>query len=119
MTEDTEHIPTYKLGDTIRVELELTDDSGVGEVAARFNWPSDPTKKILLRGNGQGETTTRVVLQEQVTEDIAPGDYDCVWVSLRDVRENQRIINRPGIRLRIEGVPGDHEGPELKDWRVL
>jgi len=27
------------------------------------------------------------------------------------------VFHYPDIRFRIQSIPGDHEGPELLDWR--
>lgn len=119
MAEETTQLPTYKLGDTIRIELEVSDESGVGTVAARFNWTLNPTKSVVLEANGGGKTEITLTLEMEVTEDMSPGEYECVWVSLKDVHGNQTLRNKPGIRFRIEGVPGDHEGPKLDGWQLL
>lgn len=119
MAEETKQEITYTLGDTIRIEFEVTDESGVGLITAQFNNPQEPSKNIQLHGNAEGQHRAVVILERLVTNDIAPGEYVCSYVDLRDMQGNQTVISRPDIRFRIEGVPGDHEGPELEHWRVL
>lgn len=119
MAEETKAVPTYKLGDTIRIELELTDKSGVHQVRSRFILDGDVTKAIHIAGEGAGETSATIALEHEVTEDTAPGEYYCQYLQLIDTRGNERLITdlAGGLRFRIENVPGDHEGPELKSWR--
>jgi hypothetical protein len=117
MAEETKQIPTYGLGDTIRIELDVSDPSGVTDVWLRFSIATDVTRKIDLRANAQGVTDTTVVLEQEVTERLAPGEYKCQFLSLTDRLGNQTLISSPAMHFRVEGVPGDHEGPELKDWR--
>lgn len=125
MAESTQQqqIPTYRLGDKIRIELKVSDRSGVDRVVAVFTAAADSTsgttKTLRLEGKGGGETTTTVILEETVTEQISPGEYECLFVELYGVHGNHRVYRNPGIRFRIEDVPGDHEGPELNEWRVL
>jgi nucleoid-associated protein YgaU len=119
VSQETKRLPTYKPGDRIRIELEVTDESGVGRVIAVFALESDPSRRLELNANGEGETTAHPVLTQNVTDNMAPGVYHCAYVELRDTLRNSRVVNRPGIAFRIEGVSGDHEGPNLISWKVL
>lgn len=107
---------TYSLGDTIRIELDLRDESGVFTVSATFH-ETESGHGFSMRGEGEGRGEVTVVLTEEVTDKTLPGEYQCGDVTVYDTQYNYRIFT-PDIRFRIENVPGDHEGPELVDWRV-
>jgi hypothetical protein len=34
-----------------------------------------------------------------------------------DIHSNRKTFS-PDIRFRVENIPGDHEAPELLDWRI-
>lgn len=120
MAEETRQQTEYTLGNTIRIELEVSDESGVGEVRARFSLVDNLTQSIFFSTTGSGETKDdTIILEKEVTEDIAPGEYECQWIALEDMRGNQNLISSPGIRFRVDNVPGDHDPPELKGWRTL
>jgi hypothetical protein len=103
---------TFSLGDTIRVELDLRDESGVSTVSAAF-YELDGGKGFMMRG----EREVTMVLSQKVTNEIAPGEYRCQGVTIYDVHLNRKTFH-PDIRFRVENIPGDHEGPELFGWRV-
>lgn len=111
---------TYTLGDTIRLEITLRDQTGIAEVAAIFH--SCTTKKrptgrtIMLKGNGEGRTESDIELTAKITNRTVPGEYSCERLEVRDTLGNY-LFHYPDISFRIEGVPGDHEGPELTGWR--
>lgn len=111
---------TYTLGDTINLEIRLRDVTGIGEVAAVFTACTTrkrPTgRTITLTGNGEGRNETNVELTAQITNRTVPGEYSCERLEVRDTLGNY-LFHYPDISFRIEGVPGDHEGPELIDWR--
>jgi hypothetical protein len=111
---------TYTLGDTIRIEVRLRDKSGVGYVAALFKGcPTGirPTCGIMmLVGDGGGQTRANIELTTQITNKTLPGEYRCEYIQVQDGLGNH-TLHYPDICFRIEGIPGDHEGPELLDWR--
>ena len=107
---------TFSLGDTIRVELDLRDESGVSTVSAVF-YELTSGKGFMMRGESDGEREVTVALAQKVTNEILPGEYRCEGVTVYDVHLNRKIFH-PDIRFRVENIPGDHEGPELFGWRV-
>jgi hypothetical protein len=111
---------TYTLGDTVRLEIKLRDKSGVGYIAALFNrchTDTHPASGILLLiGDGGGQTLALVELATQITDQSIPGEYKCEYVQVQDTLGNH-VFHYPDIRFRIRGIPGDHEGPDLLDWR--
>lgn len=119
MAEAARHLPTYTLGEKINLELEASDKSGVDEVAVVFRNEQETGKQITLQGSGNGQTEAVVVLEKEVTGDMAPGQYQCFYIALTDVVGNRRTIGADNLRFRIEGVPGDHEGPRLHKWQLI
>ena len=111
---------TYRLGDSLSLEVKLRDKSGIGYVAALFNrcntGAHPASGVILLVGNGAGQTEANVELATQITNQSTPGEYICEYLQVQDSLGNH-MFHYPDIRFRIEDVPGDHEGPELLDWR--
>ena len=107
---------TYSLGDTICVELDLRDESGVLTVSAAF-YESESGHGFSMHGDGEGRTEVTVALTQKVTDKTLPGEYRCKDVTVYDTHYNHRTFT-PEIRFRVENVPGDHEGPELVGWRV-
>jgi hypothetical protein len=106
----------FSPGDTIRVELDLRDESGVSTVSATF---SELTSGwgFIMRGESQGEPEVTLTLSQKVTNEILPGEYRCENVTVYDTHLNRKIFY-PDIRFRVEYTPGDHEGPELMGWRI-
>jgi hypothetical protein len=119
MTEiQTHDVPTYRPGDTIRLELELTDSNGVLEVGARFRVASSESVRSIYRSvKLDGETNAVAVIELELDENSPPGEYVCEYIALTDRLGNTSLIVSPGIEFRVEGVAGDRQGPELAGWR--
>jgi hypothetical protein len=107
---------TFSLGDTILLELDLRDESGVSTVSAAF-YELNSGKGFMMRGESEGEREVTVVLSQEVTNEMPPGEYRCEGVTVYDVHLNRKTFH-PDIRFRVVNIPGDHEGPELFGWRV-
>jgi len=107
---------TFSLGDTIRLELDLRDESGVSTVSATF-YELTSGEGFMMRGESEGEPEVTVALSQEVTKEILPGEYRCEVVTVYDTHLNRKTFS-PDIRFRVENIPGDHEGPELLGWRV-
>ena len=107
---------TFALGDTIRLELDLRDESGVSTVSATF-YELTSGEGFMMRGESEGESEVTVALSQEVTNEILPGEYRCEVVTVYDTHLNRKTFS-PDIRFRVENIPGDHEGPELLGWRV-
>jgi hypothetical protein len=107
---------TFSLGDTIRVELDLRDESGIFTVSATF-YELTSGEGFMMRGEGEGEPEITVVLSQEVTDTILPGEYRCEGVTVYDTHLNRKTFS-PDMRFRVENIPGDHEGPELLGWRI-
>ncbi len=115
-----DEIPTYGPGDTVRVELDLEDASGIATVLARFGEVETGGGRegqyFILTGDGGGKTQATVTISGEVPNKILAGEYKCTELSATDVHGNV-TYHAPDIRLRIEAPPGDFAGPELTDWR--
>ncbi len=115
-----EKIPTYRPGDTIRIELDLRDESGVGSVSARFDAVESSGGSsgtyLYLYGDGAGQREATVTISAVVPEKIVSSEYRCVHTEVGDTRGNYSHPHRD-IRFRIEAPPTDLEGPDLTDWR--
>jgi hypothetical protein len=118
MTEvKTGDVPTFEMGDTIRIELQVSDGSGVSKVETRFRNESEASVKSLYRSVDLGsETDTRVIIEIQVDEDLPSGDYVCEYVALTDGLGNKSLISAPGIEFHVEGNTEDRQGPALLNW---
>lgn len=117
MAEETVRIPTFRPGDRIALGIEARDESGVRDVEAVFTNAQESGKQIALRGDGGGESWVEVALEGYVASGMAPGLYECFYVSLTDTLGNKRVTRPTEIRFRIEGISGDYEGPRLESWR--
>jgi hypothetical protein len=107
---------TFSLGDTIRVELDLRDESGVFTVSATF-YELTSGEGFMMRGESEGKPEVTVALSQEVTKEMRPGEYRCESVTVYDTQLNRKTFS-PDIRFRVENIPGDREGPELLGWRV-
>ena len=107
---------TYSRGETITIELDLQDKSGVLTVSANF-YEAESGHGFSMRGDGEGKTTVTVVLTERVTEKTLPGEYRCKDITVYDTQHNYTSFI-PEIRFRVDNPEGDHEGPKLAGWRV-
>jgi hypothetical protein len=106
----------FSPGDTIRVELDLRDQSGVSTVSATFSELTSG-QEFIMRGDSEGEPEVTLTLSQEVTNEIQPGEYRCENVTVYDTHLNRKIFY-PDIRFRVEYTPGDYEGPELLGWRI-
>ncbi len=120
MTEaKTRDVPTFQVGDAIRIELRVSDRSGVSRVETRFRVENNELVKSIYRSVAlEGETEALAVIELQADENLPPGDYVCEYVAITDQKGNQSVIAAPGIEFRIEGDAEDHQGPMLLDWSV-
>lgn len=115
----TRDVPTFEVGGTIRIELQVSDSSGISRVEARFRNESEESVKSIYRSvTLEGETDALVVMELQVDEGLPPGDYVCEYVALTDQKGNQSLIAAPGIEFRVEGDAEDRQGPALLNWSI-
>ena len=109
---------TYTLGETIRVPIKLRDEDGITRVYADFRklrpasvgpGKLDPNGKIVLQGDGGGQTEATVELTGQVTDSSTPGDYLCVAVHVYDAQHHLETIENPSPSKVLRVVKGDGE----------
>jgi hypothetical protein len=82
---------TFSLGDTIRVELDLRDESGVSTVSATF-YELESREGFMMRRGVEGEHEVTVVLSQEVTEEMLPGEYRCEGVTVYDTHLNRKSL---------------------------
>jgi hypothetical protein len=102
------HMQTYSLGETIRLELDLLDRSGVLTVNAAF-YETESDHGFSMRGDGGGRSKVTVVLTHKVTDKTLPGEYRCKDVTVYDTHHNYATYT-PDIRFRIETPWGTMRG---------
>ena len=128
MKDSVAELPTFYSGEQIRIELELHDESGVGQVLGVFTHvdpgafsaedPASGYADVQLRGSGEGQAKARVVISATVSTEVASGEYVCRYVQAYDMRGNLQTIHpHPEIRFRVDNEPEDREGPRLGGWR--
>ncbi len=115
----TNNVPVFEHGDTIRLELRVSDSSGVSRVETRFRNESEESVRSIYRSvELEGETDALAVIELQAGEDLPPGNYVCEYVAITDRKGNQSLIAAPGIEFRVEGDTEDSQGPALLDWSI-
>ncbi len=116
--EHTENgVPVFDHGDAFRIELEVSDESGVSRVEARFrNEEPESAKSVYRAVDLDGATDAVAVLEFYVDESLPPGNYACEYIALTDKLGNQSMFAAPGIEFRVEGSAADRQGPELRKW---
>lgn len=116
--EQTQHdVPVFEYGDAFRIELRVSDDSGVSRVEARFrNEMPESAKSVYRSVDLNGEKDALAVLEFEVGEELPPGNYVSEYIALTDKLGNQSVIAAPGIEFRVEGSPEDRQGPALLNW---
>jgi hypothetical protein len=114
-------LPPYGPGDTIRLELDLQDDSGVGEVYAHFvheavSGGGGERDYVSSSGEGSGKIEKTMLIRGMVGDNTLAGEYRCIEIRATDVLSNEKW-HHPEIRFRIEAPPTDAKGPEIAGWR--
>lgn len=109
-------IPTYRPGDTITLELDLRDESGVGSVSVQCR-NEEGNGIIYFGGDGGGQQQVTLTLTYDVPEHIQSGEYSASYIEAQDTLGNWGGSGQD-IRFRIEAPQGDFEGPEVTDARL-
>jgi len=110
--------PVYRPGDTIVLELNLRDESGVGFVQVSFENERSTSTTIDFEGNGNGREQVTVALTSVVPERIESGEYRPYFIETEDGLGNSRTHELPDLVFRIEAPSGDFEGSEITDARL-
>lgn len=95
---------THSLGEGITVPAKLRSGNGVARVYAAFRrlrgssmgpGALAPGGKIVLQGDGEGQTEAAVALTGKIPEDSTPGDYLCVALHVCDSQGHLETIETP------------------------
>jgi hypothetical protein len=81
----------FSPSDTISIDMEFQNESGVDRVYASFVNAEDLKNTIGLYGDGGGSTRIRISLQAPMTSDPVPGEYLCQYIHVSDVHGNYAI----------------------------
>lgn len=120
MLSDSQDPRYYSPGDTVKMSIELTDDSGVQQVIALFVPAEGGGESIMLRGDGEGEKKTNVILEGKVEDNSSPGKYRLQYVQAHDIRDNHRLLHpEPQPEFYVEPHSGDSEGPRGDRWSFV
>lgn len=104
---------TYKVGDTVNVEVELRDNqSGVGQAQGVFRGVAKG-RAFTVSGDGGGQTYAKVSLIAIISNDLPADEYKLETLIAYDTAGNRLTANPPNIELRIEHPSGDQNPPEL------
>jgi hypothetical protein len=115
----TNNVPTFEYGDTIHIELRVSDSSGISRIEIRFRNEGEGSVKSIHRSVVlEGETDATALIELPVGEDVPPGDYVCEYVALTDRKGNTSLVAAPDMGFRIEGTTEDQQGPALLDWSI-
>lgn len=110
-------VPVFEYGDVFRIELSVSDESGVARVETRFrNETPESTKSVYRSVDLDGQTDALAVIEFSVDESLPPGNYVCEYIALTDKLGNQSMFAAPGIEFRVEGSTEDRQGPALLNW---
>ncbi len=119
---------TYSLGETIRVMVKLKDEDGISRVYADFRrlrgssvgpGKLDPNGKIVLQGDGGGQTEATVEVTGEVTDDSTPGDYLCVAIHVYDAQGHLQTLETPTpskILRIVKGAGGVDRPTQFLGW---
>lgn len=81
----------YSPSDTISIDMEFQNESGVDGVYALFINAEDLNNTIGLYGNGEGKTKLGLSLQSRIATNAMPGEYLCQYIHVIDVHGNYAV----------------------------
>ncbi len=84
---------TFSVSDTMRVELDLRNESGASTLSAAF-YERNAGEGFMMRRGSEGESEVAGALSQKVTNEIALGEYRCEGVTVYDVHLNVRPSTR-------------------------
>src|SRR5215208_921049 len=95
----------FSAGDAISIEMNFEDDSGVEEVYVLFVNTEDHKYTVGLRANGGGKIRLKTSVEAPATSDLAPGEYRCEYIHVRDVHGNY-VVSYPDqtINFWVDGT---------------
>jgi hypothetical protein len=100
----------FSAGDVIRIGMSFEVDSGVEEVYMLFVNTEDHKYTVGLRANGGGKTRLKTSVEAPATSDLAPGEYRCEYIHVRDVHGNY-VVSYPDqtINFWVDGTSQAYE----------
>jgi hypothetical protein len=101
---------TFSAGDTISIGMDFEDDSGVDEVYVLFANTKDHKCTVGLRANGEGSTRLKTSVEAPAASDLAPGEYRCQYIHVRDMHGNY-VVSYPDqtINFWVDGTSQAYE----------
>jgi hypothetical protein len=101
---------TFAAGDTISIGMDFEDDSGVDEVYVLFANTKDHKCTVGLRANGEGSTRLKTSVEAPAASDLAPGEYRCQYIHVRDMHGNY-VVSYPDqtINFWVDGTSQPYE----------
>jgi hypothetical protein len=81
----------FSADDAISIGMDFKDDSGVEEVYVLFVNTEDHTCTVGLRADGEGRTRLKTSVEAPAMSHLAPGEYRCRYIHVRDVHGNYTI----------------------------
>ena len=114
---DGQELQKYSAGERIALGVELRDNSGIYDVRGIFVHSENPKVHITLPGYGGGAQSATVYIQNVITTNTLPGQYDCEYIEAQDGRGNYNVMP-PDLSFYVEPQAAlvDGQGPELKGW---
>lgn len=113
---------SYQSGDTVRLPVEIRDETGVGHIFASYVRLDDPVtpgswdfqSQVSLRGYGEEKISGEIILSGRVGNQ-KPGVYTMYQLEVRDTLDNRQIKNdvKEAPRFHLERGAGDAEPPEI------
>jgi hypothetical protein len=81
----------FSAGDTISIGMDFEDENGVDEVYVLFVNTENYKHTVGLRAYGGGSTRLKTSVQAPAASDLAPEEYRCEYIHVRDVHGNYAV----------------------------
>jgi hypothetical protein len=83
--------PRFSPGDTISIDMEFQNESGVEDVYAFFVNAEDLKNTVGLYGNGAGSNRLNISMRAQTAAAPTPGEYLCQYIHVGDIHGNYAV----------------------------
>lgn len=111
---EVQTLQRFSPSDTISIDMEFQNESGVDDVYAFFVNADDLKNTVGLYGNGGGSARLRISLRARAATTLAPGEYLCQYIHVSDVHGNYAVSSPDRkICFRVDGSGGAYEPGEL------
>ncbi|HEX2742130.1 MAG TPA: hypothetical protein VHM69_16940 [Rubrobacter sp.] len=81
----------FSPSDTISIDMEFQNESGVDNVYALFVNTEYLKNTIGLYGNGEGSTKLSIRMQSRAASYPMPGEYLCQYIHVTDIHGNYAV----------------------------